>query len=199
MRTSIFSQFTDNFRASRASTRGFTLIEMIVVIGITAIMSSILVGYSREGNRQLILTNTEAKLISLANRAKFLSIETFFENTGAGSDGRIVCAYGVKVDRSAREIFIFQDRASVCPANNEYDSGVDIRLNSELDSIRLDPASVSMTDATNLNTVMFIPPDPDIIINNNTSNQSASVVIQLVGSSKSFKMSINKAGQIKTE
>jgi prepilin-type N-terminal cleavage/methylation domain-containing protein len=175
--------------------RGFTLLEILVVIGIIGILSGIAVGYSRTSSQQLSLLNAEAKLLNLFSRAKFLSVETFLT---AEEGGLRVCAYGVKVDRSQGEVFIFADRAPSCPANNLYNSDTDLRLSSELDNFKLNPALFSFTEDTTLSEVVFIPPDPRTKINNSDS-ESAALGIKLNNNLGRLKLMINNAGQIKTE
>ena len=174
---------------------GFTLVEMMIVVSIIVILSAILIGYSGQSSKQLLLTSTEAKILSLISRAKFLSIETFF--AGASGVGPQICAYGVKVDRNAQEIFIFQDRASECPANDRYDSDNDLKLDGEVNKIVLDSAVVRVTDETSLSDLVFIPPDPDIEINDGQT--SASVIVELADGSGDFTITVNNVGQIKTE
>ncbi len=185
---------------------GFTLLETLVVMGIVALLTSVLVGYSRESIRQLQLAGTEAKILNLINQAKFLSIETFFKGQifkGQKGGDRRVCAYGVHINRVTQEIFIFQDTNDEdvqCPANNVYNEGKDIPLEGELNKIKLDPAIGSIVTETTLATldeVVFVPPDPKIIINNDPSLGEASIVLKGGGSAGQFVITINNAGQIK--
>src|SRR3989344_6023717 len=146
--------------------RGFTLIELVVVMAVTTVLISMVIGYSKESTRQLALTSTQAKMLSLINRAKFLSIETFFGG-GRSGDQRI-CSYGVRVDLSNQEIFIFQDLSYLaeCPgnSNNVYDEGE--KLSGELNKVNLQDALVTFTEDTTLKEAVFIPPDPKTKINN---------------------------------
>lgn len=175
--------------------RAFTLVETMIVAGMIVILSAILIGYSSQGSKQLILASSEAKILSLVSRAKFLSVETFFAGQSEGETQ--ICAYGVKVDRSGGEIFIFQDRASECPADDRYDSESDLRLGGEINEVILEPTVMRMTDATTLDNLVFIPPDPDVKINNGAA--SASVVVELTDGSGDFTVTVNNVGQVKTE
>ena len=178
---------------------GYTLIELLVVVGIIAVLSTMLVGFSRKNNQQLILVSTEAKVLSLISRAKFLAIETFFEDLG-GSPAVKICGYGVHVDRAAGEIFIFQDiqtGMASCPANNIY-GGRDNKLSGGLDVVKLDSSVVSIKNNTNLKNINFIPPDPDIKINGG-ADTSAFIDIGLVDGDGSFKIVVTDAGQVRAE
>lgn len=123
------------------SITGFTLIEMLVIISIILIFSTILIGYSREAGKQLLLVNNQANLVSLISRAKSLSIATFIENTAlplSPSDPK-VCGYGVHIEKGAGEAFIFRDLAQDCSSgDNRFGSG-DVKLTGQLDIFKLDP------------------------------------------------------------
>jgi len=177
---------------------GFTLLELLVVIGITAVLLSMTLGYSRESTRQLALTSTQAKMLSLINRAKFLSIETFFGG-GRSGDQRI-CAYGVMVDTSSQEMFIFQDLSGTgnCPgdSNGSYNEGE--KLSGELNEVNLQDTLVTFTEDTNLSEAVFIPPDPKTKINKDDTTE-AKIGVKIREGKGQFTITVNNAGQIKTE
>lgn len=177
---------------------GFTLVELMVVLTIITVLTGILVGYSKQNSKYLLLSTTEARVLSLVSRAKFLSIETFFEDLGGPGPTGKTCGYGVHVDTSANEIFIFQDRRSAvpgCPANNIWNPGLDERLTSELDSVKINPEL--MTLGGTLRNVVFVPPDPEVHINGPSGDESASIDITLVDATGSFSVTVTNAGQVK--
>jgi len=180
---------------------GFTLIELIVVMGIVAILSSILVGYSRQSSRNLLLTSTEAKTLSLISRAKFLSIETFFEQLGQPLGAGRICAYGVHVDYDEGEIFIFQERSTTddCTVTDKIynPSGEDAKLTGELDVVKVDTNILTL--AGSLDNVVFVPPDPDVFINGNDTTREAEIELGLVNDKTKFIVIVNDAGQVRAE
>ena len=191
----------DGYRTTgQGRQNGFTLIELMVVIGITVVLMTIVTGYSREGGRQLALVGTETKMLNLFSRAKFLSVETFFGG-GRSGDQRI-CAYGVKVDASAEELFIFQDLSSdaKCPgtSNGAYNDGE--RLTGELNEVKLENTVVVFGES-DLSEVIFIPPDPQTKVRktDNSEVSSAKLTVKLKEGNGQFVIIVNNVGQIKTE
>ena len=180
---------------------GFTLIEMLVVISVTLILSAVLIGYSREAGKQLLLVNNQAKLVSLISRAKSLSIVTFIENTAlpsSPSDPK-VCGYGVHVEKGTGEVSIFRDLAIDCAnSDNKFGSG-DVKLTSQLDIFKLDSQVTQFASDTTLRDVIFIPPDPTTIINGDVSTKEAAISIEVKDGSSKSTVKINNAGRISTK
>lgn len=81
---------------------GFTLTEMIVVTGITIILSTILISYNRSGNEQIALNVEQAKIIGFLNRAKAFALEKRI------TAGQRICAFGLHFE-GQRQIFLFRD------------------------------------------------------------------------------------------
>ncbi len=79
------------------SRRGFTLVEMLVVIGIMTLFAAISIGYSNVGQNQDALTVETAKIGEMILQARELALATY---TGSGSGGN-ACAYGVQFNYGA--------------------------------------------------------------------------------------------------
>jgi prepilin-type N-terminal cleavage/methylation domain-containing protein len=84
---------------------GFTLIEIIITVAITALLAGTLITYNATGRAQVALSVERAKLVQVILRAKSLTIGTF----GNGS----VCGYGVRID-SASQYTLFSCSAADC-------------------------------------------------------------------------------------
>lgn len=164
--------------------KAFTLIEIIVSIGIIALLSGIMITYNRSGERQIVIFKEQARVISALSRVKSFSISTF-------SDGKtdIPCGYGVHLE-APRTFLIFKDIASDCSVSDNKYSGT----NEIFESFNLD--LTVMFDSLTLSDIIFIPPDPSVIIT--PAQYQATIVIKTIDGGSSATIKVNNAGQIST-
>src|SRR3989344_4051996 len=71
--------------------KGFTLVEVLVTIGILAILLSTMVGITRTGDQQVLLSKEQSLLLVALNRAKASALQTFFQPNHP-------CGYGIFID-----------------------------------------------------------------------------------------------------
>lgn len=83
------------FLRSRASRAAFTLVEMLVVIGISTLVSAAAIIYSNVGQNEVSLTIETAKVAQLILQARELALDTY---TGTVTATSHPCAYGVHFD-----------------------------------------------------------------------------------------------------
>ena len=167
-------------KIKNCSRKGFTLVEMMVIIGILALISAILIVYIRSGSRQIILFREQAQVVSILSRAKYLAISTF------GKTG-VPCGYGIHFEKPTT-FLIFKDIADDCQTSDlKYSGPQEIQESFQLDS------TVEFNTLT-LSDILFIPPDPSVIIT--PSQDDATIVIKTVGAENSASIKINIAGQI---
>lgn len=142
--------------------QGFTLLEILVVLGVTTFLTGMVLTYGAKGRNQTSLYVEQAKLAQIILRAKSLSVATY-------NKPDIPCGYGVNIDYDANSYEMFSYRPANCfdikntgivkDVLNKYTviesytlaSGVKLNRNS------VDP------NAT-LSTVFFLPPNPDTYI-----------------------------------
>jgi len=82
-------------RAPRASRAAFTLVEMLVVIGISTLISAAAILYSNVGQNEVALTVETAKIAQLVLQARELALDTY---TGTVTSTTRPCGYGVHFD-----------------------------------------------------------------------------------------------------
>lgn len=166
---------------------GFTILEMLVVIGITVLLSSLAISYNRSSGRQLSVFREEARMVNLVNRAKVLAMERFNEPP---ADGVSVCGVGFRTE-NAKDFLLFQDfDASGNCDNSDYAySGPD----EDIENFTLGDQIEFTGDAAAGLEVMFIPPHLRV-----TSTQAFPVSFQIVNTqgSESVTVSVSAAGQV---
>lgn len=176
--------------------KGFTLLELLVVVGITALLSAILISYSSSSRQQIALYAEEARLGQTIYRAKFIALSSYVRSTGSPG----TCGYGVHIDYAAMSYYLFSYNK---PANSGCDSINSIDTNSEniMSTFRLNKniKLVAPSGTPRLDDILYVPPDPKIIISSAgtvVSNGSAAVIIQTQDNLLSAPVSVNSAGLI---
>jgi len=165
-----------------ASTKAFTTIEILVIIGILSLLSATLILYSRTGERQINLFKEQAKITEIISRAKSLSIATY------GKLG-VPCGYGVHFEAPSA-FLIFKDLAADCKdSDQKYSGAAEIYESFQLDS-------TIIFDSLSLSDIIFIPPDPTVIIT--PPQDEATIIIKTIDGSKSIIIKVTNAGQIST-
>jgi len=164
--------------------KGFSLIELLVTMGIITMLSSISLSYSRIGENQLILAKEEARVFNFLIRAKVLSIETFGES---GSP----CGYGVHFEGDSAILF-----KETSPTNDPQCADINYAYDSaeKFDQLRLDSA-VSFS-YLGFHDLVFIPPQPLAVIDADPNKTEASIRIKAIGGVNEKTITITNSGQI---
>ncbi|MDI6717804.1 MAG: prepilin-type N-terminal cleavage/methylation domain-containing protein [Patescibacteria group bacterium] len=176
------------------SREGFTLLELLVVFGIITLLSTGLLFYNRTTESQLILYKDQSKIIGALEKAKAMSIESFSETTAA-------CGYGVSFS-APNNIVIFKD---LSPSNDPNCLDINFAYNGDpagdcqnyaecAEKISLDKnISFSQLD---LNNIVFIPPDPAVVIDNNPSKSEGVIKIKYSNNNSEKSVKVSASGQI---
>ncbi|MFC1756942.1 Tfp pilus assembly protein FimT/FimU, partial [Patescibacteria group bacterium] len=147
---------------------GFTLIELMVVVFITVLMSSLTLVNYRESKIRHSLSNSAQILISDLRLAQNLAT--------SGVDLRgTYCGYGLNISSGSYSYFIYADITNPCSASNHtYNDGDAIIQEVALFSgVRVGAAVPSPVD------VFFEPPRPTTYINNDdTKGFSATIILE---------------------
>lgn len=177
--------------------RGFTLIELVVVLTVITVISGYLLLYNHTSRQQVNLYVEQAKLTQVVSRAKSLSLSLYREASSTS-----FCGYGVHIDYQAMGYSLFRypkEGVSPCGSltaiNKTLEQTVtDFSLNRELIFVPLPPGNKNRIDD-----VLFVPPDPTTLINSGGSlvaNGSASVLLRTQDGSAEAGVAVNSTGQI---
>jgi prepilin-type N-terminal cleavage/methylation domain-containing protein len=166
--------------------KGFTLIEMLVVISVMTLLSSLLILYSRSGENQIILFRDQAKLITALNRAKSLSVQMF-------NAPELPCAFGVYFSQAENRFLIFRDLALNCRDADHVYTGSEELFESYQLSSKIKFGELTLTN------IVFIPPDPKTLIDNDPNKNEAAITLETLDGNASLKVRVNNAGQITTQ
>lgn len=159
--------------------KGFTLIELIVVIGILSVLSASLITYSRDGEKQIIFFKEQSVLVASVFRAKNLAISTY------GRNGADSCGYGIHFS-SPQEIIIFNDKASNgdCSGAGGYSGSAE-----DIDKVKIDSR---VRIAGSPRDFIFVPPEPIV-----RPAAQVSIRLELADDPSKFSIiTISPAGQI---
>jgi len=167
--------------------RGFTLIEMLIVVAITAMLSSLLIIYSRTGEYQIVLFREQSKLASAIFRAKTLSVATF-----GGVEAP--CGYGVHLDQSGSYFIyrIFPQGGEDCSTvAKKYVDGQSEKFESDFSL----PSTIGFVNF-DVSDIFFMPPNPDTYIFSNASAADAKIILSITETGSLSTVTVTRAGQI---
>ncbi|MDO8504369.1 MAG: type II secretion system protein [Candidatus Liptonbacteria bacterium] len=148
---------------------GFTLVEILVVLGITIFLLGMVMLYSAKSRTQMSLYVEAAKVAQVILRAKSLAIATYGTST-------VPCGYGLHVDTGAKSYSMFSYRpvnpspggppdcgsVSLGPIDRSQ-AAKDAGVYNDAETFVL-PNGIGYGIANTVEDVMFLPPDPKTLI-----------------------------------
>lgn len=150
--------------------KGFTLIEILVVVSITAIISSFALIYTKSSQSQVTLQIEEQKIASFIFRAKSLAITTYSRLPATRS-----CGYGLEINYATRNYWIFSyeppidpTKPSTCPDVTAIQSRYQVAMTSS--TLPKELIFDQQPAAKRLRLVLFLPPAPRTLLSNNSGN-----------------------------
>lgn len=174
-------------RQSASINSGFTLVELIVVIGIITLVSAMAVLYSRAGEQVITLYQEQIKILNTLSRAKSLSINTFVEPREIAP-----CGFGVYFDGANNSFIIFRETASQLNCSDmDFQRAGD--GSEDIENFKLSPAIVF--DNLSVSNIIFSPPEPLTFILPGFQNEAV-IKIKISGTDKSRSVKITRAGMI---
>jgi prepilin-type N-terminal cleavage/methylation domain-containing protein len=170
---------------------GFTMIELMISIGIMVMLTAIFIGYNRTTRDNIALMTERARLGQLIARAKSLALSSYTKDPQP-------CAYGVHLDYAARTYALvgYDDPVTECspmafidPANFRYYETFSVRPGVVLDAGGPNP----------LEDVFFVAPDPVTYLNIGgalTTSGSGNVTIKTQDGATVDAVTVTGASQI---
>ncbi|MCL5010593.1 MAG: type II secretion system GspH family protein [Patescibacteria group bacterium] len=175
--------------------RGFTIIELLVTVAVIMILSAILVGAGSQSKNQQALNQTASFLAQTLSQYQEKAMGA--QQGDCHDAGLKACGFGLNFKKNNAFFQPFIDCASDCASSSHTLTGQDAvsgntSLNARVKLCDVDPSN-------NLD-IVFVPPDPQIYIQNLSWNKEAQVVICLQSDgSRQKKVKINSAGRIEIE
>lgn len=165
------------------------MIEVLIVIAITALLAGMILTYSSQSRDQVALYIEQAKLAQTVARAKSLTISTYNQPT-------VPCGYGVHFNYEENSYLLFSYDAPQCGGIQNLSS----QFMTEVAVERM-PGNLAFgeEDAEGITDILFLPPNPDTWIwlhgSNATSTEGR---VPLVSRSGVFSVEVlmSNAGQI---
>lgn len=167
----------------------FTLIEMLVTLSIVTLLTVMVIGYSRRGESLTNLMRESERLIynlKLAQSSAMLTLK---------NSNQIICGWGVAFDVNNNQYFLFKDLAqtSCQDANYEYDGGSELVDN-------LKPLNGVIIKSVNVDSIVFIPPNPDVNFTTNDGDSNAKIQLCLANdTNQCVNIRVTKTGLIYKE
>jgi len=168
---------------------GFTIIEILVVLSITVLLTSLIITYSAAGRAQVALYIEESKMGQIILKAKSLAIATY-------NDPSVPCGYGVNFNYANAQYVLFGYRAPDCKnisAIDPSDPGFSV-----IDQFDLSSLLNFGNGPGRIDSVFFLPPNPKTLIWTDGGNSSGSGEVYLETKNKSAALGIQvtQGGQV---
>ncbi|OGZ00564.1 MAG: hypothetical protein A2946_02330 [Candidatus Liptonbacteria bacterium RIFCSPLOWO2_01_FULL_53_13] len=163
---------------------------MLVVIGVTGLLSGMVILYGGSGRRLVSLSVEAAKIAQVIQRAKAASVLVEYR------PAEPVCGYGVHLAYAERRYTFFRYLASTledCNTISNIDAGYD-----EINSFSL-PKGIVFKDASDgISDILFIPPDPRTLLFRSTARVNGNYKILLASEDGTLEhaVGINSGGQV---
>lgn len=175
----------------RNKQKGYTMIEVIIVIAIMAVIFGIVFNDYRNNSSQFALQRAAYKLLGDIRKAQSMA---GIENTGC-SHIDYKYGYGIDFDIIARKTsyILFAD----CNGNNNHNSGTDIEDVVQIEK-GVEISQLRVGASRNKVDLVFLPPDPFTLVNGvRDSNTPFEITIRLESDhSKTKIISINRLGMV---
>src|SRR5206468_841965 len=86
---------------------GFTILEILVVIGITLMISALAITYKSQSQRQVSLYVETQRVVELILRAKSLAVSTYKDPNTVSDPTLVACGYGIDINYASNTYSLF--------------------------------------------------------------------------------------------
>jgi type II secretory pathway pseudopilin PulG len=169
--------------------RGFTITEVIVVVGVLMVLLTVGVGYTRKGGQQIVLFREHAQLTQQILRARSLATQKL------RPENELICGYGISIV-SDSEYALFKDLSSGCPGNGLIGPSAD----EQLETFTLDKA-VRILEPNHPDFV-FSPRDGFVYFSSGRAEPNQDpvyITLELLSNNQRLTINVNYIGQVYTE
>ena len=176
--------------------QGFTLVELVVSIGIFALMTTLLLAKYGTFNQGIILTNLAYDVALTVRNAQSYGLNVKSAPTaGENFSSDFNYSYGVHFSSNSNTFTFFKDADNYLYDNPTLEKISDsvMKRNSKISALCV--GTVTACSSVSTLDVVFKRPNPDAIINGVSSNSYAEITLQ--GSDGSIrKVVVRSTGQI---
>lgn len=168
--------------------RGFTLFEMMIVVGLVIMLTTATAVYNKGIGRQIVVAQQHAKVLGLLIKARSAGFTI-------PRPSELICGYGVHIDPATRTFIFFKDLRPdpLMPCDSSVDH-VYSGAGEKIEQVTLD-SSVTIT-SPDMSDIVFIPPFGKVLIDNSNAKSAATITINSVSAGMTKKVKINSYGQI---
>lgn len=174
---------------------GFTLVEVMVVMSVTAMLSALILVYNASTRETLRLFTEKARVAQLILRSKSLALSTYTDG------GETPCGYGVRFDLTAGKYDLVAYRPTSCRDRSRVNVDPEVFETVQSSAFELPPTlEFAQEETRGASYVLFIAPDPTVLVARQDGslidNGSGQLTLQIKGRETSATVSINAAGQV---
>jgi prepilin-type N-terminal cleavage/methylation domain-containing protein len=180
---------------------GFTMIELIVSIFIIVMITTLVMANYRTGQRRYELKNSILQMVNDLRTAENYALG-LKKNELITAGARVPRqGWGIYLDKSQTSYVIFADDDAISPVR-QYEATEKYATSSLLKGVVIDEIKISSStpfqskqiDLTKLS-IVFIPPDPLVYINNSSST-SARIVLRHTVNQATSTIEVNSLGMV---
>lgn len=169
---------------------GYTIVELLVVIVISALLTTAMIAYSSKSRAMLAAMVEKATMVQVLQRARSLAISTY-------SNPSPHCAIGVAIDFNTNTYALQEFDSPNCVLT---DIGSPSVTRTTIQRYSLNPQVKFVSQGDSLQYVLFIPPEPSLKLWGNsliaTTSQGSIILGSKAGGENLFSIQVNEGGLI---